>query len=133
MKIKQQPEDFRVDEQTEATIDAAGPYAYYRLRKRGIGTPEAIQTICREWKIEPRKVAHGGLKDRHALTTQHLTIVSGPRRNLEQTHLQLRYLGQRSRPFNTTDVTANRFHVVLRDLDQAEAEAAIATLEDVRH
>lgn len=132
MKLKQRPEDFQVDEQTAALVDANGPYAFYRLKKRGMGTPEAIHAICQKLAIKPRNIAHGGLKDRHALTTQHLTIVHGPRKNLDLPDLQLKYLGQRSEPFKTTDVTANRFHVVLRSLAPDALASAQAALEEVR-
>ena len=36
----------------------------------------------------------GGLKDRHAATTQYVSIFRGPRRNFEQPNIRLEYLGQ---------------------------------------
>jgi tRNA pseudouridine13 synthase len=89
-KLKQQPDDFQVDELTDVRPGADGPFALYRLEKRGWSTPDALTAVRRRRKIHPERIAYGGLKDRHALTSQHLTIRNGPRRNL--THEGVRHL-----------------------------------------
>ena len=78
MKLKCQPEDFRVEELTLARPAASGRYTFYRLTKRDLGTIEAVEAICRRWNLAGRQVSYGGLKDRHAVTIQYLTIVDGP-------------------------------------------------------
>ncbi len=45
MKLKQQPEDFQVEELTEIIPGQDGTFALYRLEKRGWATPDAIQAI----------------------------------------------------------------------------------------
>ncbi len=128
--FKHLPEDFQVEEHTTRTAEG-GPYALYRLTKRGLGTPEAISAVARRWKIAPRQIACGGLKDRHALTVQWVTIHHGPRRDLRQTNLQLAYVGQTATPFAAADIAANAFRIVLRDLSADEAHQARQTLESV--
>lgn len=123
MKLKCLPEDFQVEE-LSAFLPDGGPYAAYRLTKRGLGTPEVLAAIARRWKIDRRNISVGGLKDRHALTTQWITILCGPRRNLEQTNFRLAYQGQSSRPFNSHDIAANRFLITLRDLTLGEVRRA---------
>lgn len=123
MKLKSLPEDFQVEELSDFLPDG-GPYAAYRLTKRGLGTPEVVAAIARRWKIDRRHISVGGLKDRHALTTQWITIYRGPRRNLEQTNFRLAYQGQASRPFGSQDIGANRFVITVRDLGAAEVRRA---------
>jgi tRNA pseudouridine13 synthase len=132
MKLKSQPEDFRVEELTEVVPSDAGDFALYRLTKRGIGTPEAIDALLRRWNIPRRRVSYGGLKDRHAVTAQHLTIHRGPRRDLQQTNVELKYLGRTSRAFEPGDIASNRFTIVLRSLTPAAADAAAAEAEEVK-
>jgi len=133
MKVKCRPEDFRVEERTAFAADG-GPFALYRLTKRGLGTPEAVDAVVKRWRIPRDRIAVGGLKDRHAVTSQHLTIRGGPRRNLAQTNFELAYLGQCSRPFGTKDIASNAFQIVLRDLSDNEAEAAAqAFFQTARH
>ena len=127
MKLKHRPEDFCVEELT-SVVPAEGPFALYRLTKRGLGTPEAVAAMVRRWHLPPGSVAYGGLKDRHAVTTQWLTIHGGPRRALRQTNLALQYVGQTTAAFGSADITANRFRIVLRELSEAEAAAATGAL-----
>jgi len=97
MILKRTADDFRVEE-VSRLAPAAGRHALYRLTKRGIGTPEALAAIARRWKLQRRQLACAGLKDRHAVTTQVITIDNGPRRDLAQTNIELTYLGQVDRP-----------------------------------
>ena len=130
MKLKRIPEDFRVDELTDVT-PATGPFALYRLTKRWMGTPEAVEALAETWRIERARVSYGGLKDFHAVTTQYLTIEHGPRRDLRQARFDVAYLGQVAQPFQASDVVGNGFQVVLRDLDAATAANGQAVLADL--
>jgi tRNA pseudouridine13 synthase len=123
MKLKRTSEDFQVEERVSLSA-GGGRFALYRLTKQSLGTPEAIGAIARRWNLRREQIAFAGLKDKHALTRQFVTIAGGPRRNLSQENLALEYLGQTARPIHASDITANGFVVVLRDL----ADAAIPDL-----
>jgi tRNA pseudouridine13 synthase len=131
MKVKQQPDDFRVEELTDAAPRDAGEFALYRLDKTGWTTPDALTAVRRRWQLDARRVSFGGLKDRHAATTQHFTIYHGPRRKLSHERITVTYLGQRSEPFTAADIRANRFTVTLRSLSPSAAAAAERTLAEV--
>ncbi len=130
MKQRSLPDDFQVDERI-GPLPQGGPYALYRLAKSGLGTPEAIEAILRKWHVRREDMAYGGLKDRHARTTQHLTIHHGPRRGLKQSHLELDYLGQVARPFTSKDILGNQFQLVLRALAPEGVEQAGRALQTV--
>jgi tRNA pseudouridine13 synthase len=115
MKLKQQPEDFQVEEITGIS-PTDGPFALYRLEKRGWSTPDALAALRRRWHIEPRRISYGGLKDRHAWTVQYLTIFHGPRRGLRHHDVTVNYLGQVPVPYTSRDIQANRFRITLRHL-----------------
>jgi tRNA pseudouridine13 synthase len=130
MKLKRLVEDFQVVEQI-SLLPGSGPFALYRLTKQSLGTLEAINAIVRRWNLSPGQLAFAGLKDKHALTTQYLTIHRGVRRGLSQSNLELEYVGQVSRPIHARDIVLNRFEVVIRDLtteEVASAETAIAVV-----
>ncbi len=132
MKLKQHPDDFQVEEITDVAPGAEGPFALYRLEKRGWTTPDAIAAIRRRWKIDQRRVSYGGLKDRHAHTIQYLTIFRGPQRNLSHHTVDLTFLGQVSDPFLSQSIRANRFCIVIRDMSADSVQEAQAALEQVR-
>ena len=127
MKLKSIPEDFQVEELAEPQL-GGGPFALYCLTKTSLGTPEAIQAICQAWRLPRDAVAVGGLKDRHAVTRQFLSIENGPRRKLGQTNFELEYLGQTARPFDSKDILANRFAIVLRDLGPSDVDDVASAL-----
>ena len=130
MKIKRRPEDFEVEELTRFE-PSSGPFALYAMTKRSLGTPEAIDAVARRWNLPRESLSFGGLKDRHALTIQRISIRGGPRRGLKQTNLELAYLGQAPRPFGPKDIEGNRFRIVLRDFSADGERRARAALADL--
>lgn len=116
MKLKRLAEDFQVEELPTIQGGERGRFVLYRLSKRGLGTLEAVEAICRRWNLSGRQVSYGGLKDRHAVTIQYLTIVEGPERALRETSFELTPVGRVDRPYGPDQFRGNRFTVVIRDL-----------------
>ena len=131
VKIRRLAEDFEVTELTSVTPAATGRFGLYRLTKRSVGTPEAIDALLRAWDLPRAAVSFGGLKDRHALTRQHLTIESGPRQDLALHGITLEHLGRLDHPFTAKELAGNRFRVVLRDMGPDEERAALAAVPEV--
>jgi tRNA pseudouridine13 synthase len=131
MKLKQQPEDFQVEEVPSIAPGQHGDFALYRLEKRGWTTPDALALVRRRWQVRPERLSYGGLKDRHAATVQYFSILHGPRRNLQQQQVTVRYLGQVEQPFTSREITCNRFQIALRDLTAAGAQHIQELLPEV--
>lgn len=128
MKLKRLPEDFRVEELPAVEPGRVGRFVFYRLKKTGLGTLEAVEAIRRRWNLSGESIRHGGLKDRHAQTIQYVTILDGPERSLREEHLELEPIGRLTRPYGPGSFTGNRFEIVLRDLSAGaigKAERAI--------
>jgi tRNA pseudouridine13 synthase len=132
MKLKQQPEDFQVEELTDIAPGRAGGFSLYRLEKRGWTTPDAAAVVCRRWHLDRRRISFGGLKDRHAVTVQHLSIFRGPERNLTHQRLKLTYLGKMGEPFTSACIRANRFRVTVRALTPSQVSNAVQALQEVQ-
>jgi tRNA pseudouridine13 synthase len=131
MKLKCVPEDFQVDEQV-GLRPGGGRFAFYQLTKTSLGTPEALDAVVERWNLSRRQIAFAGLKDRHALTRQFVTIDGGPKQNLRQTSFELAYRGQVGRPIQARDIEGNRFSIVMRDMtpdELARAKQAIAEVQ----
>jgi tRNA pseudouridine13 synthase len=126
VKIKQQPEDFRVVELDRFELAASGPFALYRLVKWDIGTLEAVATLASAFQVPRAKVSFGGLKDRHARTEQVISIHGGPERSHEASSFRAEYLGRSRDPITRASFGGNRFEIVVRDLRE------IPDLEPVR-
>ncbi len=131
MKLKRQPEDFQVEELPLVAGGGRGRFTFYRLTKRGLGTLEAIEAISRRWNLAGRRISYGGLKDRHAVTIQYLTIFDGPPRALHESSFDLEPQGRITHPYGPAHFRGNRFVVILRDLSAealVRAERALGAL-----
>jgi tRNA pseudouridine13 synthase len=122
MKVKRLREDFVVREITQFPL-SGGHFSTYVLEKNGLGTPEAIQEIIKVWNLPRNQISYGGLKDRHAITSQTITIFRGPERDITQRSFSLQYLGKAPREFGAKDISANEFEVTLRGLQADKVEA----------
>jgi tRNA pseudouridine13 synthase len=131
MKLKQSHEDFQVEEVTDVVPGTSGPFSFYKLHKSGWSTPVAFQAIRRRWRLSPHQISYGGLKDRHASTSQHLTIYNGPQRDLEHGKVHLQYLGQVDQPFTSRSISGNLFRITLRDLKPDDAPAVDNALREI--
>lgn len=131
MKLKCQPEDFQVEELPLVRPGPHGRFTLYRLTKRGIGTLEALETIRHRWNLGQAAIQYGGLKDRHAVTIQYLTILEGPNRPIQLENLELEPLGRVSAPYGPRGFRGNRFQVVIRDLTPVEVSDATRAVAEL--
>jgi tRNA pseudouridine13 synthase len=131
MKLKCQPDDFRVEELTDIRSGTSGRYTFYRLTKQDLGTIEAVDAICRRWNLSGRQVSYAGLKDRHAATIQYLTIADGPPRGMRTPLFELEPIGRLTQPYSSRQLIGNRFELVLRALDDGETSRATAAIDDI--
>jgi tRNA pseudouridine13 synthase len=77
------------------------------------------------------RISYGGLKDRHALTVQYLTISEGPLHPMHQHSLELQPLGRLPHPYGPRHFQGNRFAVVLRDLGAEAVTSAARAVEEL--
>jgi tRNA pseudouridine13 synthase len=131
MKLKRFPEDFEVEELPTVDPGGQGRFVFYRLTEKGIGTLEAVDALCRRWNVAGRRVAYGGLKDRHAVTTQYLTILDGPERPLRETSFDIVPIGRLERPYGPALFRGNRFAVVIRDLTGEAVTRALRAVDEL--
>jgi tRNA pseudouridine13 synthase len=135
MKLKQQPEDFRVEEFSSVVPvppgTPGGPFAFYKLEKRGWTTPDALAAIRRRWKIDLNRLSSGGLKDRHAHTIQYLTIHNGPEKDLTHEGFTVTYQGRVAERYTSQHIRANGFALTMRSMTPTDVERAERALAEV--
>lgn len=124
MKLKCRPEDFVVTERSNLQ-PTSGAFALYRLQKTGLGTPEAIAQIRRTWNLAANRIAHAGLKDRHAVTRQTITIRHGPQTDLAHESFSLEYQGQTDAATTAASIDCNHFSIVIRQLTERQATSLV--------
>lgn len=126
MKIKAQLEDFIVEEVLSVLPQPRGPWRLLEMTKRRLNTTDAVKAIARTLGIPVEQIGYAGRKDRHALTTQFITIPAHTRlpSSLPDTHLSMEPVGYLDKSLAPADMKGNRFCVTVRDLTSEEAAAA---------
>ncbi len=119
MQIKAQPEDFRVEELIEFPGEQ-GDHAYYRVEKRGLPTLVIREFMARQLHVRPSAIVVPALKDAKAVAVQHFSVQHRGPKTLEGQGFRAERVGWGPRELLASDVQANRFTVVVRDIASAE-------------
>jgi len=128
------PETFLVEEIPAYLPSGTGEHCFIFLEKRDLTTPEACKRLARALAISERDIGCAGLKDRHAITRQWLSIPAAAEAGLSGLALEGMRVLQHSRHNNklrTGHNKGNRFTLVLRNVSDGERpqiEARFATL-----
>lgn len=78
-RIKERPEDFVVEEIPAYEPSGAGEHVYLFVEKRSLTTTDLVRIVARRFRVPPGAVGFAGLKDRHAVTRQLLSVhLPGP-------------------------------------------------------
>jgi tRNA pseudouridine13 synthase len=110
------PDTFTVEEIPAYSPTGEGTHLFLWIEKRGLTTFDAIARIARALDLAPRDVGYAGLKDRHALTRQWLSLPGvPPERALEIADPDLKVLQAIPHPHKLRlgHLRGNRFEVTL--------------------
>ena len=121
-RIKSFPEDFVVDEIPAYEPSGQGDHLYVRLRKRNLTTDDAVRAIARALGAELREVGVAGLKDKVAVTTQWISLLTrapeaeARARALEVEGIEVLEVARHGNKLRTGHLRGNRFEIVVRGL-----------------
>ncbi len=115
-RLRMAPEDFIVEE-IQPAIGADGPFLILRLTKKNWDQQRAFREIARRLGISYRKIGFAGTKDKHAVTTQLISIPGVSPEAIDRVRLQdirLEVAGRAPAPITLGSHLANRFHIAIR-------------------
>lgn len=122
-KIKYKPEDFIVEEIISKSIFKKQDCLIYKLTKRKWDTMVVIKEIAKRIGIHYKDIGFAGTKDRHAVTTQYISICGGNLKelrekvdSLEIQDVKLEFVGY-GKKLKLGSLLGNKFTIVVRDLD----------------
>lgn len=126
-RLKTRIEDFTVDEVGAPPIpDANGPYAAARIRLTNWETNAFVKEASHRLGISRKKVHYSGTKDKRGVTEQWFTFEapSAAVQELGRTNgVEVIEVVRTKTEAELGDHVANRFHVVVRGIDHAPAQA----------
>jgi tRNA pseudouridine13 synthase len=132
MKIKSRPDDFVVEEfLTLPEFMPSGEYVIYRLEKRGLSTLEVVNRLVHRYKIGEGEINFAGIKDKHAYTSQYLSIKGKRLKGIKEKNFTLTPLGRTVRPVGPDLLRKNKFTITLRSLDKTQIPVLTSSLNEV--
>ena len=129
--IGEQPEDFAVEEVPLYPFSGEGEHLLVRIRKRGMNTRDAVGVVARAAGVSPRDVGYAGLKDRHAVTSQWLSLPArcrDPERWQLPDGLAVVEVTRHGNKLRVGHLAGNRFRIRLTSLVPEAAERLPALL-----
>lgn len=130
-RIKEQLEDFLVEELPLYSPSGEGPHTFFEIRKRGISTFQAVRAIARELGVPPNRVGYAGLKDAQAIACQVFSVEGVPPEAvtaLELPHIQVMWAERHRNRLKIGHLSGNRFTIRVRAVDESALLACRATL-----
>ena len=120
MLIKSIPEDFIVEE-IPIEFSDKGDYSIYKLTKKDFNTESAVEHICNKFNIPRKNIKYAGSKDRHALTTQFISIFKDKGNlKIDTDNIKLGFISFHNEPLSLGSLKGNKFIIKIRDLSEEE-------------
>ncbi len=129
-RIKVHDDDFEVEEVPAYQPGGAGDFLYLWVEKRGLGAEYFTRQVARRLDVPPGEVGTAGLKDRHAVTRQWVSVPAScePRLpSLEGDGIRLLETSRHTNKLKPGHLHGNRFRILVRDTNP-DAAARLPTL-----
>ncbi|DAB27974.1 MAG: pseudouridine synthase [Sulfurimonas sp. RIFOXYD12_FULL_33_39] len=123
-KFYQNEKDFVVDEIPLGEFLGKGNYLILHVQKKELTTWDMIAVFAEYLAIPAQKIGYAGLKDKHATTTQYISVESKYEKLFNNfQHKQIKILGKtrHSHSIRMGDLKGNRFSINLYDVDAIDA------------
>lgn len=134
-RIKSAPEDFEVEELPAYQPSGAGDFLYLWIEKRGMGAEYFTRQVARRLDVPTGEVGTAGLKDRHAVTRQMVSVPAAAEPRLTQLEgdgIRVLNVSRHTNKLKPGHLHGNRFRILVREVDAQAAERLPPLLERMR-
>ena len=115
--IKQDYEDFLVEEIPLYEAGGSGDHTYFLVEKRGLSTMQAISDLARALNVRRRDIGYAGMKDARAVTRQWMSVehVEPERvKELALARISILSVDKHSNKLRLGHLIGNRFRIRVR-------------------
>ncbi len=137
--IKCRPEDFLVEEIPLITPTGEGEHVWMFIEKRLLSTLDMIGVLARHFRVSRRQIGFAGLKDKHAITRQ-VVSVHLPKRRIEDLamlnhpRIGVLWVDRHGERLRRGQLKGNRFSIRIRGVEVSrvrDAKRALDALESL--
>jgi len=131
--LRTTPEDFFVNEEPAYLPSGEGEHVFAKIEKRGLTTSMAIERIAKALNVKDRDVGVAGMKDRHAVTRQWISLPPPTQvdavKALVLEDIAILEVSKHGNKLRTGHVRSNRFQLRVRGVKEQAVHRARAILE----
>jgi tRNA pseudouridine13 synthase len=128
--LRSSADDFRVEE-IPVEVGNEGPYLICRLTKKDWELQHAIKELAKRLGISHRRVGWGGTKDRHAVTSQLISLyqVTPEQINtVKMKDISIEVLGHLQHALSLGSLKGNRFDIIIRELEGTDIPGQVTSV-----
>jgi len=132
--FKQSPRDFVVDEIPLYEFSGEGEHLILHIRKKNLSTMELISTLARFLGIKNKEIGYAGLKDKHAMTKQYISLHKKYEEQLEKfEHENIKILSKtyHNNKIRIGHLSSNRFYIRLKKVNPTDAKKIDEALKSI--
>ncbi|HEX7628396.1 MAG TPA: tRNA pseudouridine(13) synthase TruD [Candidatus Methanoperedens sp.] len=118
--IRQEIEDFQVEELTNRVETTNGQYLIAELTKTNWDIHHLVRDLARILRISQTRFGWAGTKDKRAITKQKISIWDVTEEELARIHLkdiEFKPIGRSNKKVSLGDLWGNRFKITIRNID----------------
>jgi tRNA pseudouridine13 synthase len=132
--LRAEPEDFIVEEDLGFSASGTGQHVLLKVQKRNANTQWVARELAKLCGCHPRDVGYAGLKDRHAIAVQWLTVPKSKLtldawREVRHPEFDVLQADAHSRKLPRGALAGNRFAIRIRAIDVADDVLATRVAE----
>jgi tRNA pseudouridine13 synthase len=133
-RLRAEPADFRVDECPLYELSGEGEHTYLHVEKTSLTTAAMVDRVARALAIAARDVGVAGMKDRHAITTQWISV---PRVDaqaamaLDLPGIRVLEAKRHGNKLRTGHLAGNVFDILVRNVSVARLEQVQCELKSL--
>jgi tRNA pseudouridine13 synthase len=123
--IRQQLEDFIVEELTNRVETTNGKYLIVELTKKNWDIHHLVRDLARILRISQKRFGWAGTKDRRAITKQKISVWDVGEEDMARVRLrdvELNVIGRSNKKISLGDLWGNRFKIVVRNIELSQEE-----------
>ena len=132
--IKARAEDFLVEEIPLYRPSGEGEHIYLFLEKQGLTTLQLRDAVAHHFKVHRKAIGHAGLKDKHAVTRQVISVHTPGKLpedfpSFQHDRARVLWVDQHSNKLQRGHLAGNRFSIKVRNVDPLGVRSAKAALD----
>ncbi|OWK45358.1 tRNA pseudouridine 13 synthase [Fimbriiglobus ruber] len=134
-RIKVRPEDFEVEEVPSYEPSGEGDHLYLWVEKRDVGPEFLARTIAQRLGTHAGAVGTAGLKDRHAVTRQWVSVpkeVEPRLKHVDGDGIRVLKVSRHNNKLKPGHLRGNTFRLLVRGADATKADALATILDRVK-